>query len=59
MRLSYSWNFIHRCFWYAETSFIKGTDTAFQKYYPSYLVWFETIQHAFCAGKTLQMVGIL
>ncbi|MFK4973667.1 peptidoglycan bridge formation glycyltransferase FemA/FemB family protein [Lactococcus garvieae] len=42
----------------AETLY-AGTDTAFQKYYPSYLVWFETIQHAFENGaNTLNMGGL-
>ncbi|MEY8458558.1 peptidoglycan bridge formation glycyltransferase FemA/FemB family protein [Lactococcus ileimucosae] len=42
----------------AETLY-AGTDTAFQKYYPSYLVWFETIQHAFKNGAdTLNMGGL-
>ncbi|WP_251712084.1 peptidoglycan bridge formation glycyltransferase FemA/FemB family protein [Lactococcus ileimucosae] len=42
----------------AETLY-AGTDTAFQKYYPSYLVWFETIQHAFKNGaNTLNMGGL-
>lgn len=42
----------------AETLY-AGTDTAFQKYYPSYLAWYETIIHAFENGaKTLNMGGL-
>lgn len=42
----------------AETLY-AGTDTDFQKYYPSYLAWFETVQHAFDEGaKTLNMGGL-
>lgn len=42
----------------AETLY-AGTDTDFQKYYPSYLAWFETVQHAFETGAdTLNMGGL-
>ncbi|GAX46627.1 peptidoglycan bridge formation glycyltransferase FemA/FemB family protein [Pseudolactococcus reticulitermitis] len=42
----------------AETLY-AGTDTAFQKYYPSYLAWYEAIQHAFEKGaETLNMGGL-
>jgi len=42
----------------AETLY-AGTDTDFQKYSPSYLAWFEAIQHAFDKGaKTLNMGGL-
>lgn len=42
----------------AETLY-AGTDTDFQKYYPSYLAWYEAIDHAFEMGaKTLNMGGM-
>ena len=42
----------------AETLY-AGTDTAFQKYYPSYLAWYEAINHAFEQGaETLNMGGL-
>lgn len=42
----------------AETLY-AGTDTAFQKYYPSYLAWYEAINHAFEKGaQTLNMGGL-
>lgn len=42
----------------AETLY-AGTDTAFQKYYPSYLAWYEAIHHAFEMGaQTLNMGGL-
>ncbi|GBG96212.1 peptidoglycan bridge formation glycyltransferase FemA/FemB family protein [Lactococcus termiticola] len=42
----------------AETLY-AGTDTDFQKYYPSYLAWYETIKHAFEQGAmTLNMGGL-
>lgn len=42
----------------AETLY-AGTDTAFQKYYPSYLAWYEAINHAFETGaQTLNMGGL-
>ncbi|MDR0297833.1 MAG: aminoacyltransferase [Streptococcaceae bacterium] len=42
----------------AETLY-AGTDTEFQKYYPSYLAWFETIAHAFQKhSRALNMGGL-
>ena len=42
----------------AETIY-AGMDTDFQKYYPSYLAWYETIVHAFETGAdTLNMGGL-
>jgi serine/alanine adding enzyme len=42
----------------AETLY-AGTDTSFQKYYPSYLAWYEAINHAFETGaQTLNMGGL-
>ncbi|OFI47821.1 hypothetical protein BG262_09020 [Floricoccus penangensis] len=36
-----------------------GMDTAFQKYYPAYLAWYEAINHTFEKGaKTLNMGGL-
>lgn len=36
-----------------------GMDTDFQKYYPAYLAWYESINHAFEKGaKTLNMGGL-
>ena len=34
-------------------------DTEFQKYYPAYLAWYESINHAFETGaRTLNMGGL-
>jgi len=42
----------------AETLY-AGTDTDFQKYYPSYMAWLETINHTFEIGaRTLNMGGL-
>lgn len=36
-----------------------GMDTEFQKYYPAYLAWYESINHAFETGaRTLNMGGL-